>query len=172
MIHKKLALTLLTVFFITMTACSQNDYGDLESFIVDAGRGLQGKVEPVPEVKFYQHFTYQAFDTPNPFSPRKTDQANSAGNGIKPDLNRRKEALEAYTLESLSMVGTLQQDNKIYALIKSPDGTLYRVNTGNYLGQNFGRIDTISDSEVELIEIVQGGANEWIERVSTLMLKN
>lgn len=172
MIKKKHALISLTLFFLTMTACSQNDYGDLESFINDAGKGLQGKVDPVPEVKYYQHFTYQAFDTPNPFLPRKTDQAQSAGNGIQPDLSRRKEALEAYALESLSMVGTLQQDNKIFALIKSPDGTLYRVNTGNYLGQNFGKIDTISESEVELIEIVQGGANEWIERVSTLMLKN
>lgn len=70
------------------------------------------------------------------------------------------------------MVGTLQQHDMIFALIKSPDGTLYRVKAGNYLGQNFGKINHISESEVKLLEIVQDGANEWTEKASTLMLKN
>lgn len=162
----------LIIALAMLTACSQHGYSDLEAFVNNAGNGLQGQIDPVPEVKSYQHFPYQAFDIPNPFLPRKSDQAQSTVNGIQPDLNRHKEVLESYPLESLSMVGSLQRDGLIFALIKSPDGTLHRVKKGNYLGQNFGRIDHISEAEVKLMEIVQGGVNEWTERVSALMLKN
>lgn len=157
---------------IMLTACGQNDYNDLEAFIQSSGEGLHGRVDPLPEVKHYESFTYNAFDLSNPFAPRKNDQVQSVANGIQPDLARRKEVLESYPLESLAMVGSLQQNDIIYALIKSPEGTLYRVKIGNHLGQNFGRISQISESEVKLLEIVQDGVNEWVERTSALMLKN
>ena len=169
---KNIFLLVLLIISLMMTACSQNSYNDLEAFIKDAGNGLHGQIDPVPEVKPYKHFAYQAFDIPTPFLPRKSDQAQSIMSGIQPDLNRHKEVLESYPLESLSMVGSLQREELIFALIKSPDGTLHRVKKGNYLGQNFGRIDHISESEVKLVEIVQGGVNEWTEQVSALMLKN
>lgn len=172
MIKELFLLVLLIVSLIMITACSKNDYSDLETFINDSGNGLYGKIDPVPDVKSYKHFTYQAFDIANPFMPRKSDQAQNTINGIQPDLNRSKEVLESYPLESLAMVGSLQRDGSIYALIKSPEGTLYRVKEGNYLGQNFGKINHISEAEVKLVEIVQGGVNEWTERVSALMLKN
>lgn len=129
-------------------------------------------MDPVPEIRHYKSFAYNAFDLSNPFVPRKNDQVQNVSDGIRPDLTRRKEILESYPLESLAMVGSLQQSDMIYALIKSPEGTLHRVKTGNYLGQNFGRISHISESEVKLQEIVQEGVNEWVERVSVLMLKN
>lgn len=172
MMQRLFLLVLLIISLIMITACSQNDYSDLESFINDSGKGLQGKIDPLPEVRPYKNFAYQAFDIPNPFLPRKNDQAHSAMSGIQPDLNRSKEVLESYPLESLMMVGSLQQDDLIFALIKSPEGTLHRVKKGNYLGQNFGIIDHISEVEVQLVEIVQGGVNEWTERTSALMLKN
>ena len=154
-----------------ITACSQNDYGDLETFVNDSGNGLHGQIDPLPEVKPYKHFTYQAFDIPNPFLPRKSEAQNTMS-GIQPDLNRSKEVLESYPLESLLMVGSLQREESIFALIKSPDGALHRVKKGNYLGQNFGKIDHVSEAEVRLVEIVQGSVNEWTERTSALMLKN
>ncbi len=172
MMKRLFLLVLLIISLIMITACSQNDYSDLETFINDSGNGLHGQIDPLPEVRPYKHFTYQAFDIPNPFLPRKNDQAQSAMSGIQPDLNRSKEVLESYPLESLSMVGSLQQEDLIFALIKSPEGTLHRVMKGNYLGQNFGKIDHISEIEVKLVEIVQGGVNEWTERTSALMLKN
>lgn len=172
MIRNLFLLVWLMSSLIGMTACSQNDYSDLEVFIGSSGNGLQGQVDPLPEVKPYQYFTYQAFDIASPFVPRKNDQAQSMISGIQPDLNRYKEVLESYPLESLSMVGSLQQNNVIFALIKSPDGTLHRVKIGNHLGQNFGRINHISESEVKLLEIVQDGVNDWTERISALMLKN
>ncbi len=155
-----------------MTACSQNGYSDLEVFVNDAGRDLHGQIDPVPEIKPYKPFIYQAFDLPNPFLPRKSEQARHTINGIQPDLNRHKEVLESYPLESLLLVGSLQREGLIFALIKSPDGILHRVKKGSYLGQNFGKIEHISEAEVKLIEIVQGGVNDWTERTSVLMLKN
>ena len=172
MLKKTFLLVLLMVIPFLLTACQQNDYSDLEVFIHSAGEGLHGQIDPLPEVKSYKPFTYMAFDAPNPFAPRQNDQAFASMSDIQPDLNRRKEVLEAYPLESLAMVGSLQQHNSIFALIKSPEGILHRVRIGNHLGQNFGRIDEISESEVKLSEIVQEGINEWVERTSVLMLKN
>ena len=171
MIRNIFLLALFVISLTMMTACTQNDYTDLEAFVQSSGNGLQGQVDPVPDVKPHQYFTYQAFDISSPFVPRKNDQAQTITSGVQPDLNRHKEVLESYPLESLSMVGSLQQHDSIFALIKSPDGTLHRVKIGNHLGQNFGKIDHISEA-VKLSEIVQDGVNEWTERTSALMLKN
>ena len=172
MIRNLCLVILLTILVAMLTACSQNDFADLEVFIQSSGEGMQGKIDPLPEIKLHHYFTYQAFDIPSPFVPRKNDLVQSVNSRIQPDLTRRKEVLESYPLESLLMVGTLQQHDMIFALIKSPDGVLYRVKVGNYLGQNFGRISQISESEVKLLEIVQDGVNEWTEKTSALMLKN
>ncbi len=170
---RNIFLLLFSVIALTMmSACSQNDYSDLEAFVHSSGDGLQGKIDPLPEVRPHQFFTYQAFDITSPFVPRKNDQAQSIASGIQPDVNRHKEVLESYPLESLSMVGSLQRQEIIFALIKSPDGTLHRVKIGNHLGQNFGKINQISEAEVKVSEIVQDGVNEWIERSSAIMLKN
>lgn len=172
MIRNIYLLVLLIIWFNLITACSRNDYSDLEAFIHSSGEGLQGKIDPLPEVVPYEFFTYQAFDMPSPFVPRKNNQVQALTSEIQPDLNRRKEFLESYPLENLSMVGSLQQHDMIFAVIKSPDGSLYRVKVGNYLGSNFGKISYITESEVKLLEIVQDGVNEWIERTSALTLKN
>ncbi len=168
---RKITYRLLILSISLMViACSKVDYSDLETFINNSGNGLRGQVDPLPEVKQYRFFTYKAFDISNPFVPRKNEQAQHAGNGIQPDLNRRKEVLESFPLESLAMVGSLEKDETIFALIKSPEGTLHRVKTGNYLGQDFGQIGEISESEIQVMEIVQDGVNEWTERANTLML--
>ena len=172
MIRHIFLLALFMIPITMMTACTQNDYADLEAFIQSSGDGLHGQIDPLPEVKPQQYFTYEAFDISSPFVPRKNDQAQTITSGIQPDLNRHKEVLESYPLESLSMVGSLQRHNMIFALIKSPDGTLHRVKIGNHLGENFGKINQISEAEVKLSEIMQDGVNEWTERTSVLMLKN
>ncbi|MBY0483404.1 pilus assembly protein PilP [Nitrosomonas sp.] len=172
MIRHIFLLALFMIPLTMMTACTQNDYADLEAFIQSSGDGLHGQIDPLPEVKPQQYFTYEAFDISSPFVPRKNDQAQTITSGIQPDLNRHKEVLESYPLESLSMVGSLQRHNMIFALIKSPDGTLHRVKIGNHLGENFGKINQISEAEVKLSEIMQDGVNEWTERTSVLMLKN
>lgn len=164
--------TMMLLASTFLVACEKGDYSDLEEFVNNAGNGLQGEVDPPPEVRPYEYFTYDAFDIPSPFVPRKNETVNDSGKGIQPDLDRRKEFLENFPLESLEMVGSLQRSNSIFAVIKSPKGALHRVSVGNYLGQDFGEIKLISESEVKIRELVQDGVNEWTERTSILMLED
>lgn len=154
---------------LLLTACGGERYEDLKQFVKDSDSLPRGRIEPLPEVKPYEPVAYNAFELSDPFRPRKVEQAKGGG-GLSPDLNRRKEALEAYPLDNLRMVGTLEQGRGIFALVRTPDNTLYRVKQGNYIGQNFGFITQITDSSVTLKEIVQDGTGDWSERVSTLQL--
>ena len=135
----------------------------------EQGKGGKGRLDPLPQVKPYEPFAYNAFDLPDPFKPRKIEPAKGTSK-LAPDLNRRKEPLEAYPLESLNMVGTLQKDKTIYALVRTPDKDLYQVRAGNHMGQNYGVIIGVADGEVRLKELVQDGAGDWTERSSTLQL--
>lgn len=90
---------------------------------------------------------------------------------MQPDLTRPKEPLEAFSLETLKMVGVLAKKGLMHAVIKTPENAIYHVRVGNYAGQNFGRITQISDTEVMLREIVQDSAGDWSERTSSLLLQ-
>jgi type IV pilus assembly protein PilP len=163
----------LAVVAFVLSGCSGEQFSDLKQFVKDSGEGLRGRVEPIPEVRQFEPFAYNAFDLPDPFKPRKTvaDTRGGSGGGPRPDLNRRKEALEAFPLESLQMVGTLEQRQVRFALIKTPDNNLYRVKSGNYLGQNFGVVTSISESTVTLKEVIQDSSSgSWTERTSSLQL--
>jgi type IV pilus assembly protein PilP len=157
------------VIVLGLTGCGGSSMEDLHAFVAETGKDMQGKIKPLPEVKAYDPFTYEAFDLPDPFKPRKL--STGGGGGMQPDLNRPKEPLEAFSLETLKMVGALSQGGVINAVIKTPDNAIYHVKKGNYVGQNFGLITQISDSEVTLREIVQDSAGDWSERTSTLMLQ-
>lgn len=161
----------LTIFLMVMglSACGGGDMEDLKSFVETSGKDDLGKVEPLPEIKAYEPFTYSAFDLPDPFKPRKL--STGGGGGVQPDLTRPREPLEAFSLETLKMVGMVSKQGVVHAVIRTPDQAIYHVRKGNYMGQNFGRITQITDSEVTLREIVQDGAGDWAERVSTLILQ-
>ena len=156
-----------------LTACTGEEFGDLKAELKDKTKDLRGRIEPLPVVKPYEPVPYKVFDQTDPFSSAKielvTKSASSGGGGLKPDLNRPKEPLEAYPLESLKMVGVLQQKKANFALVKADTG-LYRVKVGNYLGQNFGVIITITDSQIQLRELIQDAVGDWTERQSTLQL--
>src|SRR5581483_1821944 len=154
-----------------LSACAGGDHDDLKKFVENSSNGMRGRVDPLPQMAAYEAMTYDAFDLPDPFQPRKIEPDKSAaGGGPAPDLTRRKEALEAYPLESLSMVGTLERGKSRYALVKTPDNSLYRVSTGHYMGQNFGLVSMISETNVTLKEMIQDTNGSWTERVSTLQL--
>jgi type IV pilus assembly protein PilP len=157
------------VIILGLTGCGGGGMEDLRTFVAETGKDMQGKIEPLPEVKVYEPFTYEAFDLPDPFKPRKL--STGGGGGMQPDLTRPKEPLEAFSLETLKMVGVLSRKGVIHAVIKTPDNAIYHVKKGNYVGQNFGLITQIGDSEVSLREIVQDSAGDWSERTSTLVLQ-
>jgi len=153
-----------------LSGCGGSGMDDLQNFVAETGKDMQGKIESLPEVKVYEPFSYDAFDLPDPFKPRKLSTSGGGG-GIQPDLNRPKEPLEAFSLETLSMVGMLSRQGVIHAVIRTPDKAIYHVKKGNYVGQNFGLVTQITDSEVTLREIVQDSAGDWSERTSTLLLQ-
>lgn len=158
------------VFGFMLAGCGLGGKSDLEQFVADSGKDLQGKVEPLPKVTPYEPFEYKAFDLPDPFKPRKLSPKGS-GSGLQPDLTRPKEPLEAFSLETLKMVGVMEKKGQINAVIKTPDNAIYHIHKGNYVGQNFGLVVGISDSAVKLKEIVQDSAGDWTERDSTLTLQ-
>jgi type IV pilus assembly protein PilP len=157
---------------LALAACSGEPHGDLREFVKQSENLPHGRVAPLPEVKPYEPFTYSAYDIIDPFRPRKIEPPRTAGaGGIAPDLNRRREPLEAYPLESLRMVGTLEQKKQMHALVRAPDGGLHRVRNGNYLGQNFGRIVGISETGIKLREITQDSTGNWEEKEQVLLLQ-
>jgi len=164
---------LVAALGLFLAACGGGEYQDLKEELKKLAADLRGKVDPLPVVKPYEPVPYKAFDLPDPFGPAKIDlatKATSAGGGLKPDLNRPKEPLESFPLESVKVVGMLQQGKQIYALVKA-DASVYRVKVGNYVGQNFGLITGITDAQVQLRELVQDASGDWAERVSTLQLQ-
>ena len=164
---KRLA-SILIVF--GLTGCVGGGMDDLRTFVAESGKDMQGKIEPLPEVKVYEPFAYDAFDLPDPFKPRKLSTSGGGG-GLQPDLTRPKEPLEAFSLETLSMVGMLSRQGVIHAVIRTPDKAIYHVKKGNYVGQDFGLVTQITDTEVTLREIVEDSAGDWSERTSTLILQ-
>lgn len=156
----------LTLFSL-LTACGAGD--DPRAFVAGAGKDLRGKVDPLPEVKPYEPFTYAATDLPDPFKPRKlTPPAGGGKGGIQPPRDHVKQILENYPLEGLKMVGTLQQGKLTFALVKTPDNNLYRVKQGNYMGQNFGIVTQVTETDITLTEIVQDSGGDWTERATKL----
>lgn len=161
-----LALSLLIV------GCGGEEFQDLRDFVKNAGSDMRGKVEPPPEIKPYEPFNYDnSTAIQDPFKPRKADlkSASHAGQN-QPDLDRPKEELEEFPLESLRMVGYLQRARVGYAVIRSSDGKLHRVKAGNYIGLNFGQIISVADTEIKIKEMVQDSAGDWSERESSLQL--
>lgn len=161
----------LVVPLVALFGCGEG-HSDLRAFIKDADKSIPRKIEPLPPVRSFVPFAYEGFDVPDPFKPRKLTVKQGAGeNGIKPpSADRRKEPLESFPLEQLAMVGTIDQSGVTYALIRA-EKTLYRVKKGAFMGQNFGLITSISDTDVKLKEIVQDTAGEWTERESVLPLQ-
>jgi len=155
---------------VSLAGCGGENHQDLRAWMAEQGKGTRGKLDPVPQIKPYEPFAYNAFDMPDPFKPRKIEPAKGSSK-LAPDLARRREPLESFPLESLTMVGTLEKDRAMYALIRTPEKDVYQVRAGNHLGQDFGVITGISETDIKLRELVQDGAGDWTERTSSLQLQ-
>lgn len=156
----------------TLLACSGGDHQDLRQWMVEVSKDMKGSVPPLPVVTPYEPVPYDAGNMVDPFKPAKIDpeQKPGGGGGKRPDYDRPREPLESYPLESLKYVGVMAK-SKIWHAIIQVDGSLFQVKAGNYMGQNFGVITKVSDTEVSLRELVQDSAGDWAERSSTLLLQ-
>jgi len=153
-----------------LAGCFGESHQDLRSWMAEQGKGTRGRLDPLPQIRPYEPFAYNAFELPDPFKPRKIEPAKG-GSKLAPDLARRREPLEAFPLESLTMVGTLERNKAIFALVRTPGKDIYQVRAGNYMGQDYGVIVGISDTDIKLRELVQDGAGDWTERTSSLQLQ-
>ena len=158
----------LLLILVLLAGCEKDQYADLNAFMAQAGKDGQSALEPLPPIKQIEQFSYVPGEYPDPFKSRSVKKSKSSGG---PDVTRQKEYLEGFPLDALHMVGTLEKDGQLYALIKTPDGALHRVKKGNYMGQNYGVVVGISDAAVELKEMVQDAAGDWIESKATVALQ-
>lgn len=154
-----------------LTACGGEEHQDLRQWMKESTKDFKGKIPPLPEIKSFPVVAYEPGDLLDPYNVSKIEPERKAGGGaLKPDLDRRKEPLEAYPLESLKMVGALIKGKMVHALIQA-DKNLHQVKIGNYLGQNFGIITDITETEVKLKELVPDSLGDYMERTSTLQLQ-
>lgn len=162
----------IAIFGLLVSACTGSDNQDLRQWMNEAGKNIKGKIPPLPDVKPYEATPYDASNLIDPFKPSKIgpEQKKSMGGGIQPDMDRPREPLESYPLESLKYVGVMTKKSTSYAIVQV-DGALYQIRVGNYMGQNFGVVTKISESEVTLKELTQDSAGDWVEKVSVLLLQ-
>jgi type IV pilus assembly protein PilP len=170
-----LARRLLAPFAIVLllSGCGGNS-NDLRAWIDEVKARPGGRIEPLPQVRPAPKFAYVAGDRRSPFVP-DTPQVRLSSNpdAVRgPDTNRPREFLEQFPLDTLHMVGTLDTHGTTYGLVQTADGLVHRVTVGNHLGQNYGRIETITDSEIELVEIIPDGIGGYIERPAAVALSN
>lgn len=167
-------LSCMVVSIFLLSACGSDQNQNIKVWMKEASKDIKGHVLPLPEITPFPIVSYDAGDLLNPFSPAKVEpekRAESSGGGLKPDMNRFREPLEGYPLESLRMVGLLRQGKMTNAIIRAPDNKAYLVKIGNYMGQSFGMIADITESEVKLKELVQDSSGDWVERSSSLLLQ-
>jgi len=172
MIRAGLPVTLLAS--VLLTGCFGSGNSDLRQFIetTKASDGLP--VEPAPEVPVVEGYAYMAgkegLRSPFVFAEEELEE-EFTDTGIRPDTTRPKEELEAFSLDTLRMVGTLSQNDVTFALIQAKDGTVHRVRQGNYMGKNYGRITGVFLDRIELVEIVPDRMGNFVERQAAIALE-
>lgn len=161
------------IMALTLTACSEN-MEDLNKYIVSVKERPADPIPPIPPVRTYTPYTYDGTVGRDPFrqslSESSDDDRPSNQSGPRPDFERSKEYLERYELDSMSMVGTFRKGESYWALIRDPEGVVHRVPVGNYMGRNYGRVVLISDTQVNLSELISDGVGGWLVREASIAL--
>jgi type IV pilus assembly protein PilP len=150
-----------------LTACASRD-GDLDAFLAQTRQEQPGGVQPLPEVRPYENFVYQAQTMRSPFVPGGSGASSAAG--VRPDSRRNREYLEQFSLDTLKMVGTLNIGGRNFGLVQTKDGLVHRVLPGNFIGQNDGKVASVAPSRISVTEIVPDGLGGYMERPASLAL--
>lgn len=175
---KHLAALSAVCCLLVLAGCGSSRDDDIRQWMLEERNQTRPKVDPIPAPKQFKPEAYTNAATVEPFSKEKLTQAlkrdssQVVANGalVAPELARRKEPMEAFPLDAMALVGSIVKAGQPVALVKV-DNLLYQVKQGSYLGQNYGKVMKISETEVTLREIVQDAVGEWIERVATLQLQ-
>jgi len=164
-----------SVLMAGLSGCADEDVSDLTQYIAEVKARPKGAIEPLPEIKVVEPYVFKPEGLRDPFKALEKPEESEGvqvtiGNGIKPDLTRRKEELEAFPLNALKMVGTVVMNAKLWGLVKADDGTIHRVKEGNYMGKDYGKIIHIVSDKIELMEIVPDQPGKWREQQASLAL--
>lgn len=172
--HTQAPAFALLIVAAMLAGCSA-EHEELREWMEQQRREVKPNISPIQPPKKFDPQPYTSAQAVEPFSPQKLSvalkqEARQPNSLLSAELNRRKEPLEAYPLDSMTMVGSVNKQGRQFALLRV-DALLYQVKVGDYLGQNYGRITKIDETEVAMREIVQDAAGEWIERPATLQLQ-
>jgi type IV pilus assembly protein PilP len=164
----------LVVLSTLLTACSGRE-DDLNRYIAEVKARPATPIPPIPPVRTYTPYVYEGLLGRDPFrqsTSEGSDEVAQSGSakGPRPDLQRPREYLERFELDTLSMVGTFSKESSEWALIRDPDGVIHRVAIGNYLGKNHGKVNSISDNELQLSEFIADGNGGWLVREASVAL--
>jgi type IV pilus assembly protein PilP len=154
---------------VGLTACS-NNLDELKQKVAEIKARPGDRIDPLPEIKPYEAFKYDASGERSPFIPSASAKSNLASSS-RPDIKRPREFLEQFPLDTLQMVGTLQLQGKTFGLLQGKDGLVHRVQVGNYIGQADGRVTGITNNKVSVLELVADGLGGYVERPAALSLK-
>jgi type IV pilus assembly protein PilP len=164
--YRRLAVAALLVL---LAGCARSDK-DLVAFLDEVKNRPAPALDPLPVMQQFETFEYVAEGLRDPFSAPVANR--DSGSGPRPDINRRKEILEAYPLDGLNMVGSIGTGKDLVALVLAPDKVTHRVRSGIYMGQNDGRVTGVFEDRIELIELVPDGAGGWLERQAKIALED
>ncbi|KAF1698574.1 fimbrial protein [Pseudoxanthomonas jiangsuensis] len=169
-------LVAASLLVLALGACGRGitstpgDAPNLEKWVADVRARPAPPLPPLPVMQQFETFEYAAQDIRDPFSDAWSNP--DGGAGLRPDPNRRKEPLEQYPLDSLDMVGTIGQGGGLIALVMAPDRVTHRIRPGAYLGQSDGRVTSVHEDRIELVELVPDGAGGWLERPASIALED
>ncbi|RCS56587.1 pilus assembly protein PilP [Parvibium lacunae] len=157
---------------LSLLGCSDDPHTDTRTWMEQTKANVKPAIEVIPKSKKFDPFTYQLQDQIDPFNAVKLSRVLDAKAGKRnaPNQDRRREPLEAFPLDQLRMVGTIRNGKLTYALVEA-DKSLYQLKVGNYLGQNYGMVVAITETEMKIKETIQDQAGEWIERENSLVLQ-
>jgi type IV pilus assembly protein PilP len=179
--YNNFRIFLVAVLMVMVTGCANYDISDLESYTRDVLARPGGRIEDLPEVKPYEPYAYQSAQQGrvDPFhlfyQQRAPVTEEVVDTGLTPEMeneirNRNREELEEYELDSLRMVGTMQDQADNWGIIVDPDGIVHRINVGNYMGRNIGKVTNIYEDRIELREIIRTVSGRWEEREAAIAL--
>jgi type IV pilus assembly protein PilP len=153
---------------LALAGCS-SDMDELQQKVAEIKARPGERIEPLPEIKPYESFTYAASSLRSPFVP-SAPVRNDVASAVRPDAKRPREFLEQFPIDTMTMVGTLQLQGRTYGLVQGKDGLVHRVLPGNHMGQNDGRVISITATKISIIEIIPDGVGGYIERPAALAL--
>ena len=178
---KTLWITIFLSILLNLSGCVSTDMSDLDQYITEILARPVGRIEPLPEIKPYEAYTYQSsgLNARDPFKlfyhTEEAEAVEGEGSGLTKEMeeetrNRNKEELEQYELDSLRMVGTMENGENQWGIVQGPDGAVHRIKVGNYMGRNTGKILNIFENRIEIREIVKDSQGRWEERQAAIAL--